>query len=539
MLMLLVSAFVFAIASSPALHVRDIHRDPGSKATILGAFVPQIYTANVSGNSKEPIAATVYIYDEDDDLVHMEWEWGDGTPNGTIDVTGTAGLPEVTLYHVWNASAPGVSEVWVEFIMNITATDIDNNAATVSVSVWIFVPYNNYPTVAISSPISSVDPGAPVEIIANATDMEGDPLTWTFVFNDTDAEVDYDAWVFYTGWSEPNATVWHNITATFAQPGNYTVKMFVSDALPGAQVGIHNNSVRSSTIRVTLNRLPYTTGVFTTVPTTLEINSTIGEINVTFSIEVLDQDGDTLNVTWDFGDGSPPAYNDTTGGKDSFKVSQWRVYNETGQVNISVVVTDGRPGHEVLVSGQFNITTSNLPPVARIGFRYASGNFALPNETIQFTFTVSDPEKDQIQVIIDFGDNSTVEYYNLTAYVGANATLVFNHSYSMTGSYVILISYTDNIQGFGEHHLNYNLTVDVSVPTIVPKKVWSTWDYTSLAIFAMVPVLIIVNLVRLQRKRKAVENKGMSLEEWKIHQSEIKKSQIEKSRSKKVKKKGG
>jgi hypothetical protein len=106
-------------------------------------------------------------------------------------------------------------------------------------------------------------------------------------------------------------------------------------------------------------------------------------------------------------------------------------------------------------------------------------------------------------------------------------TLVFNHSYASIGSYTIVIWYSDNILGFGEHQQYYNLTIDVNVPTIVPKKTWTWWDYTSLALFLMIPALVAVNLVRVQRKRKAIEEEGMSLEEWKLRQSEIKKSHLE------------
>ena len=525
--MLLFSMVFFAVTFVPASHIRNADRSSDLPASILGAYVPDIYPANVSGNTQELVAASVYIYDYDNDAVHIEWEWGDGTPNGTSDVTGTDLVPEVIVYHIWNGSIPGMGDTWVEFTMNVTATDISSNSATVSIPVWIFVPYNNYPVVSISSPIAALDPGQPIDIVANATDFEGDPLTWTFVFNDS--VTDYDTWVFHTDWTAGNKTVWNNITAVFTEPGNYTVKMYVSDAPPGAQVGIHNNSAKSSTIRVSLNRLPYSSGGFSTIPTSLEINSTIGEINVTFTIEVLDQDGDFLNITWDFGDGSAPAYNETSGGKDPYRISQWRIYNQTGQVNISVVITDGRPGHDVHVYGLFNFTSSNRPPFGRVGFSYSGGTFALPNETIQFTLTISDPEMDEIQVIIDFGDNSTIGYYNLTAsaYEGGNVTLVFNHSYASIGSYTIVIWYSDNILGFGEHQQYYNLTIDVNVPTIVPKKTWTWWDYTSLALFLMIPALVAVNLVRVQRKRKAIEEEGMSLEEWKLRQSEIKKSHLE------------
>jgi len=516
--------FFFAVMAIPGGHVGDADWNSDLPASILGAYVPEIYPGNVSGNTQEPVAVSIYIFDDDDDPVHIEYEWGDGTPNGTSDITGTKLLPEVIVYHTWNGSLPGWGDDWIEFTMNVTATDISNNSATLSVPVWIFVPYNNYPVVAISSPIAALDPGQPIDIIANATDFEGDPLTWTFVFNNS--VQDYDTWVFYTNWSAKNETVWNNITAVFAEPGDYTIKMYVSDALPGGQVGIHNNSAKSSTIRVSLNRLPYSSGGFSTTPTSLEINSTIGEINVTYTIEVLDQDGDFLNITWDFGDGSPPAYNETFGGKDAYRISQWRIYNQTGQVNISVVITDGRLGHDVHVYGLFNFTSSNLPPFGRVGFSYLGGTFALPDEMIQFTLTISDPEMDEIQVIIDFGDNSTIGYYNLTAYEGGNVTFVFDHSYASIGTYTIVIWYSDNILGFGEHQLYYNLTIDVNVPIIVPEKIWTWWDYTSLAMFLMIPVLVAVNLVRIQRKRKAVEQEGMTLEEWKVRQSEMKQSYL-------------
>jgi hypothetical protein len=59
----------------------------------------------------------------------------------------------------------------------------------------------------------------------------------------------------------------------------------------------------------------------------------------------------------------------------------------------------------------------------------------------------------------------------------------------------------------------------VSIPFVVPPNNWSWWDYTSLGLFCVIPVPIAVQFLLIRRKRKALEEEGMSLEEWKLIKS--------------------
>ncbi len=190
--------------------------------------------------------------------------------------------------------------------------------------------------------------------------------------------------------------------------------------------------------------------------------------------------------------------------------------------NVSVVVTDGRPGHSVLVYVLVNVTSVNMPPsLVNYLFVYPHNiTFALANETQYFVWIFSDPENDPIEVIVDFGDNSTLVFFNLTDFVYNNVTLSLNHSYSRTGSYTVTVWYSDNKIGGGlDHNKSIESTVSVRIVEAPKHSYWDWWDYTGLGMFMMIPVLIAMHLVVTSRRRKRLEEQGMTLEEWELIRS--------------------
>jgi hypothetical protein len=464
------------------------------------ALTPPLY---VYPTADIPFNISIKVADANNDTVNVTWEWGDGTPNAT-DITPPALTAVwVNQTHVWSVERqPGLGDYYAgPFVINITLDDGMGGTALRQHYAYVYVPPNEVPEVELSAP-ESVDPGDAVMIVANANDPEGDPLTWTFVFNNS--VTDFHTEVFHTPATEPNETVWNNLSYVFGEEGTYTVRLNVSDALPPNQVWPHNISL-TVTIRAILNLPPEVVGVIDTDPQSLIINATLGYLMVSYSVEAYDHDGDLLYIVWDFGDGSPSATNVSEGGTEVRAFIQQRNYTDPGVFNISVEVSDGRPDHTILLWTEVRITSNNLPPrVVGFVFNYSENrSFALPNETIAFTLVVADPELNAIETAVDFGDNSTIEYYNLTGFSHGNVSLVLNHSYGLAGEYQITIWYTDNKIGLFEHAKYYNVTVTVKeLPTVI-HDYWTLWDYIclNLLIFAIVlPVLWAI--IGIQKKRR-------------------------------------
>jgi hypothetical protein len=86
------------------------------------------------------------------------------------------------------------------------------------------------------------------------------------------------------------------------------------------------------------------------------------------------------------------------------------------------------------------------------------------------------------------------------------------------GNYTVQIWYTDNRIGIFEHNKEYNLTVVVFVPKPPIVFHYTLWDFISMGLFGMIPVLIVFGFIWSKRKHKKIEEQGMTVDEWKIFQ---------------------
>jgi hypothetical protein len=151
-----------------------------------------------------------------------------------------------------------------------------------------------------------------------------------------------------------------------------------------------------------------------------------------------------------------------------------------------------------------------------LDFSYESGEHGVPGEEIQFTIIISDPEQDTIEVILQFGDGSPSQYFNLTEYVDGNATIQVSHVFELVGDYEVTLWFTDNKIGILNHTkmVSQFVTIqEVFVPEVVE---WDWWDYTSLGIVFAIPVLIVVRMYVLKRRMARLEREGLTLEEARI-----------------------
>jgi len=472
------------------------------------------------GDPGVAIGFQIVVNDTDNDNINVTWDWGDGL----IDTNSTppAKIPQIVKQtHTYYPSPYGD---WTSqnYTLNITLDDGNGNIVWDLTTVSVTRPDNLSPaspqiTVAPMGSKIRVNPGDVVTIVANASDPEGDALNWTYKFNDSVSQ--YDVVVNHTDATAPGEVVWSNVSCTFSAVGIYTVFINVSDAPWPYDVFPHNVSEKIE-INVTANVAPITGALISVDPSSPTVKSEVGYELVNFTLEAADQDGDDLIATWDFDDGTPLVIQTSPGGTESLRpFTVQRNYTDVGFYNVSVMVTDGIPGHEVSLTVFVQVNSTNRPPTLDLDYNLSKGSYALRGEIINFTLVFTDPEGNPVFVMVDFGDNSTILIYTLTDFVGNNVTLTLNHSYVDIGNYSMVIWYSDNKTGLFDHNKRANISLEIDDAPVIVTHPWSWWDYTSLGLFCMIPVLIVARFVQMSRRRKAIEEQGMTYDEWRLMKS--------------------
>jgi len=521
-----------AILAEP-LGGEDPSADEGT-ARALAGIAPEIRSG-----PPEPFPATsgvegnysFWVRDADSTSLNLTWDWGDGIVE-TSDMTIVANVnTKIYGLHAYNpVPEQGRSNYNITYNFNLTIEDPEFNLdydITV-VSCLVNVTNGSPSGLALAINATAVDPSEDVYIMASAYDSEGEALTWVFTFNDL--VQDYRVLVSHTPATAPGQRVWNNITHTFGTVGQHKVTMNVSDALVPYQQFPHNLSTKID-VEVSINTIPEVSDTIATDPSSLVVVASIGYGLMNYSIEAFDNDGDVLTVTWNFGDGTPEVVNVSAGGTATYFFVQTRNYTDGGIFNITVNVTDGRVGHETSLYRIVLVNSTNEPPslVLASPLYWGNGSYGAPNQTVNFTLVLTDPEQDVISVTIDFGDGSPKLFVNLTEFVDGNATYLFQHIYAEVKDYEVLINYTDNkAYGRFNHYRNVSLMVKIYVPAPPIVVIWNWWDYTSLGLLAMIPVVAVVRWVIVGRRRKQLEREGMTLEEWKLISDEMGKQEMEK-----------
>jgi len=436
----------------------------------------------------------IKVADNENDNITVLWDFGDGTNATNVTSGPTKDGVILIQYHSWNPRIPGKGGYTQNYSLNLSLTDGLHPPVNSSWNVSINIPANRPPNIldpGIATSKGSASPLDQINFTAAASDPEGDPLTWTYNYSDGFVKV------FHTGFTVPGLLVWQNASHSFANVGDYSVSLSVSDALVPYQIENHNITV-TTTVNISVN-VPPTALSLDVQPSSPVINATLGYVNVTLSVEAWDLNGDSFTLTWDLGVFGART-NDSVGGAAQrmtpYIFRQLITFNETGSYPVAVTVTDGLPGHEVVLTALVNVSSTNQAPVI-LEFNhapYSLGDFAAANESVEFRLVVTDPERDAIELIWDFGDGSAKQYMNRSDYdANGNITVLVNHTFVLKGHYNVTLIVTDNkIGGAFNHTLNSTMPIQVSVrPPVVISK-WTLWDYISLSMFVTIPVLLVL-----------------------------------------------
>lgn len=181
-----------------------------------------------------------------------------------------------------------------------------------------------------------------------------------------------------------------------------------------------------------------------------------------FNAVATDAEGDIVNYTWSFGDGS--AAQVTTTGSVS------HIYAVSGNYTVTVRVSDpewASCGSTVAVEATNPGGTVNLPPLLKSFV--ANATQITTNQSVKFTLTANDTEGDSLYIRWTFGDGSAVA----VSFVNGSSVntkqdqiVVQTHAYTKAGRYEAKVNLTDNTTSPGlSHYLEQPVNITVTNPT--------------------------------------------------------------------------
>lgn len=318
------------------------------------AFFEYVPPYNITTNTT--INFSDYSVDLDGDIVMWIWDFDDG--NMTIN-----SLNNVTHRFADNG----------EYNITLTVTDDVANSDSISrlVSVANMPPLVNFSWYPLSP--TGIDT---ITFIDNSSDSDGDLVNWTWSFGDG------------------NVSYGSNVTHSYDTNGTYVIILTVTD---------DDGDYTSKNISLEIiNAPPIIAFEYSPLePTTAD--------NITFIDESVDTDGDIVNWTWSFGDGS-------TG----YVSSPEHRYIDNGTYIVTLTITDNTNNS---ASANINITVLNEPP-------YPEYTFSPSNPTTVNIVTFTDQSIDIDGTIIswfwEFGDGKNSTNPNPTHIFPQHGTFLVN-----------------------------------------------------------------------------------------------------------------
>ena len=352
---------------------------------------PSIPSGSTTGTTGTSYSYSTSATDPDGDRISYTFDWGDGTKSitGLFDSGAIANAA-----HIWKSSGA----------YQVRAMATDSNGA---VSEWSG-PLNvtiNAPPSTPALPVGPVSgsPGTSYAYSISSTDPDGDRIAYTFDWGDGSNST---TGLFDTG-AMANAThIWNS-------SGVYQVRAMATDS-KGASSGW------SGTLNVTINAPPSTPAV------------PIGPISgspgtsYAYSTSTIDQDGDRIAYTFDWGDGT----NSTTSLFDSGAIaSAAHIWNSSGAYQVRVMAKDSK-GAASDWSDSLNVTM-NAPP--QTPAKPTGPSSGLSATSYSYSTSATDPDGDQVKYTFDWGDGATSQ----TGPVSSGTSASLPHTWSAAGTYLV------------------------------------------------------------------------------------------------------
>ncbi len=312
------------------------------------------------------------------DEASVKWNFGDNETSTELNPT-----------HVYKKSGT--------YTVVVTIADGDVYQLTQSVTVNVTANVNNAPEAAFTSEVN----GKTVKFTNKSSDKDGDQLSYVWDFGDGQKSTDA------------------NPTHVYADYGNYSVKLTVSDGKTESSI---TNPVKVSSE----NNPP--------VP---EFSYTEDNGLVKFTNTSNDPDGDELSYVWDFGD-------NTT----STQVSPEHQYAKSGAYTVKLTANDGA----ATVTKEHSVNVSIIDPVVNHK-PVAMFSYSAAQNVVTFTDASTDADGDQLSYVWDFGDGQSSTAKNP------------QHTYeAKNASYTVKLTVNDGKLASEEFTQNVTVTMENNSP---------------------------------------------------------------------------
>ena len=345
----------------------------------------------------EMISFATSAEDPDGDRLRYIFDWGDGS----VSVTNwTESGRALSITHSWRRAG--------SYVIAVRAED----SASAS-SLWsgpLDVVVNSPPgRPAIPAGKSTVLPGETTSFATSAEDPDGDRLRYIFDWGDGSVSV--------TNWTESGRAL--SIDHSWQRAGSYVISARAEDCA-------NASSPCSEAITIIINTLPDR-------PDQLSgPGSGYAMVPYNFQTSAIDQDGDSLNYTFDWGDGSLDAL-DLIG--SGINVSSNHTWTVPGTYQIRAMASD-RMGGEWSEERSITIAANEQPDRPRDLYGLRSSYTGIVCN--YFTMT-GDPDGDNVMHLLDWGDGTATE----TGHIPSGSLENASHKWSSPGEYPVRVCSLD------------------------------------------------------------------------------------------------
>jgi hypothetical protein len=462
---------LFAYRTDRFTNFPDFKAQPGAtpgdifyyfQVTPIGGNQPPMFDAPLNP-TYSPIVNTlqtfqVQVSDVDNEMLWVNWTFGDGSPVAHDTVPAGASATPITLtqshtYTMLNPS-PG-------YTMTVNLTDGQSGHEKVSTAtVYVIERPDFAPT--FTSAVSSSPPAAAyndtvVTWFANASDAEsggatGFGLRFTWVWDDGQ---------FTVSNHQPTVNgmpVMDTVTHSWSISGiTYNVQVWVWDGFGLPNNPVHNVSSGVIPYQVKENTPPVT-------PNIASISGTEGTWIGCVATSV-DADPDSLRITWEWDDGT---FNVTDHAPNpgvqvaSMVQHWWPVTGLPATYPVTVWVDDmtGYLGHNMSATIDATISPvgANVPPTALLIIPPSLPAYI--NTNLIFTTSAVDTDGDALVFYFEFGDGASA-VTTLPAGVTTRQYVDFGHSYTAPSTYTVRLWVNDST-GPANHNSSTTANIDVT-----------------------------------------------------------------------------
>jgi hypothetical protein len=360
-------------------------------------------TAETLENTPVKIDVLANDFDPDGDTLTVSG-FPQGPAHGTVSIN-----PDNTVEYTPDLNFSGTD--------SFTYTDSDGQGGTSNAAlVTVTVDAVNQPPVAKNdSATTDEDTPVTVNVLANDTDVDGDPLVVTGTTNGAHGTVVINA----------------NNTVTYTPDFNYNGTDSFTYTISDGQGG-----TASATVSLVINPVndpPVINGSdLSLTATTIDEGGSVGLSGSFTDVDA----GKTHTVVINWGDGS---------GNTTIKLATdvtafgpvSHSYADNGSFGVSVTVTDS---FGASASAGTNVTVNNVAPTAAV----SGPSVAFPGQTRTFTFSATDPSTVDtlagLTYTVNWGDGSSQT-------VSDGSSLSLDHIYSSTANFTVQVTATDKDGG--------------------------------------------------------------------------------------------